>query len=342
MSLRQRLGALLYDWPRYRRAIRSGGWPLLHNRDETVTTDGRGVRCEWTFSSDIHVAKVFPSTGRRLMRLAFAQWPVSLRDEPEVQPGSPDLTFIIGHRGSDRLPHLLATLRSIAGQKDASIECIVVEQSQPREVEKTLPPWVRYLHLPPPDSDLPYCRSWAFNAAARLARGRILVLHDNDMLVPARYAAELVERGREGWQFFDLKRFVFYLTAEQTAEFFSGDLRTDLATTIVQNLKGGSIAATREAYFDIAGFDESFVGWGGEDNDFWDRAAVGGKVYEFGYLPLIHLFHEPQEGKRRGREAPAVRRYYEIRSIPPQQRIATLRQREMGQPSGPSVELPAR
>src|SRR2546430_11025933 len=63
MSLRHRIGALLYDWPRYRRAMRGGRWALMHNRNERVSTDGRGVRCEWRFTSDLHIAKVFPTLG---------------------------------------------------------------------------------------------------------------------------------------------------------------------------------------------------------------------------------------------------------------------------------------
>ncbi|HVR39200.1 MAG TPA: glycosyltransferase, partial [Thermoanaerobaculia bacterium] len=178
-------GALVYDWPRFLRHINTS-WTLIHNRDERITTDGRGVRCEWEFTSDLHIAKVFPSTSSWLMRRALRDWPITLRDQPSE--ATPDVTFLIGHRGTTRLPHLLATLRSIAGQKDIAIECIVIEQAATREIESALPQWVRYLHTPVPP-DLEYCRSATFNAGAEIARGRVLVLHDNDMLLPERYAA---------------------------------------------------------------------------------------------------------------------------------------------------------
>src|SRR2546430_5178580 len=116
MSLRHRIGALLYDWPRYRRAMRGGRWALMHNRNERVSTDGRGVRCEWRFTSDLHIAKVYPSLGVRLMERAFEQWPIVMADRPAADGPTPIVSFIVGHRGVDRLPHLLATLRSIAGQ----------------------------------------------------------------------------------------------------------------------------------------------------------------------------------------------------------------------------------
>jgi hypothetical protein len=334
MVLRQRVGALIYDWPRFLRVP----WLRMHNRRERVTHDARGVRCEWQYTSDLHIAKVFPSTGVRLMRRAFADWPIELRDAPLVSR-SPAVTFVIGHRGLARLPHLLATLRSIAGQRHVGVECIVVEQSARPEIASALPSWVRYVHTPIPVPDYEYNRAWTLNVGARLAQGELLVLHDNDMLCPARYAAEALERKREGWDFMEVKRFTFYLSEEDTRTVFeTGAVRTDLWSTIVQNLQGASIAAARDAYADIGGFDESFVGWGGEDNEFWERALERGRVYAFGYLPFIHLWHAPQPGKAAGTAAPAVQRYRELSRIPPAERMARLTRRAWGSPIAPASE----
>ncbi|HEY2830190.1 MAG TPA: galactosyltransferase-related protein [Thermoanaerobaculia bacterium] len=312
MSLRQRIGALIYDWPLYRRMRRSGRWELMHNRDETIATDGRGVACEWEFTSDLHIAKVLPSAGAALMRMAFAQWPI-VSDEVPERMGEPVISFVIGHRGVSRLPHLLATLDTIAGQREVAIECIVVEQDREPVVEKRIPQWVRYLFTPC-ESD--YNRAAAFNAGVAAARGEFVVLHDNDILVPAGYAREVVARGREGFELMNLKRFLFHLER----------LNDRVPRSIMQNAQGGSIAASKRAYIDIGGYDDEFVGWGGEDNDFWDRARAHGNVYGFGYLPMIHLHHEAQKGKG-DRAAPAVQRYYDIRSTPPEERITRLRER---------------
>ena len=292
----------------------------MHNRREHITRDGRGVRCDWEFTSELHVANVFPSAGARLMRAAFAQWPIVLRDE--IAAGaSPDVAFVIGHRGLERLPHLLTTLRSIAGQRGAAVECIVVEQDREPRIESQLPPWVRYVFT---RCETDYNRSATLNAGVDAARAPIVVLHDNDMLAPADYAAECVARTGEGFDFLELKRFTFYLAEAETARIFAtGEVRRNVPVTIVQNLLGATIAACREAYLRAGGFDEEFVGWGGEDVDFWERAEVSGKVYRFGYLPFLHLFHAPQKGKG-DRQAPAVQRYYNIRTIPPGKRIDRL------------------
>ncbi|MEA2570908.1 MAG: hypothetical protein QOI24_2909 [Acidobacteriota bacterium] len=324
MSIRTVAGALLYDLPRFVRALGRGRWRDMRNRAEKVTADGRGVRCEWEFTSDLHIAHVFPRAGAMLMRAAFAEWPIVLRDDVTAQ--KPDVSFVIGHRGLARLPHLLMTLKSIAGQRDVSIECVVVEQSMRPEIERELPSWVRYIHTPIPRDDYDYNRAWTLNAGVEAARAPVVILHDNDMLVPARYAAECVARVADGCDFLELKRFTFYLDEETTRRVFeSGELPPPVPSTIVQNLQGASIAARRDAYFDIGGFDESFVGWGGEDNEFWERGELGGRAYRFGYIPFLHLWHAPQKGKLQGNDAPAVRRYHELRSVAPAERIRRLR-----------------
>jgi len=328
-TLRALAGAVLRDWPRFEMSLRGLGsyrqlrtpWIAMRNRDERLTLDGRGARCEWIYTSDLHIARMFPASGLRLLDRALGDWPIEYADS--LRPADrPDVSFVIGHRGMDRLPHLLTTLRSIAGQHGVAAECIVVEQSEHREIESALPSWVRYIHTPLPHPGYDYNRGWAFNAGACAARSELLILHDNDMPAPALYAAEALARMREGWSFLDLKRFIFYLDA--------GGVRV---TNVLQNALGGSIAVARDAFFDIGGFDESFVGWGGEDNELRERADAAGRVYAFGYLPFLHLWHEPQQGKLDGE---SVRRYHELRKVPAQERIATLRARAWGSALGPS------
>jgi len=325
MPLRQFLGALAYDGLRFERAVR-GRWERMHNRNETITVNpsGRGVRCEWQWTSPVDYCRFVPRADVRLLRAALKEWPIRFSS---TRPGdaNPEVTFLIGHRGVSRTPHLLLTLQSIAAQSGVPIECIVIEQSHAREVEQSLPEWVRYIHQPAQKGE-PYKRAETFNAGAAAARGRILVLHDNDMLVPERYAAEIVAHVNAGWDAVDLKRFIFYLTEEETSRVLRDErLRLDeRSESVIQNLHGGSLAITRDAYDAIGGFDQTFIGWGGEDVEFWERASTR-PATRFGYLPIVHLWHAPQPEKLQANEAPAVKRYFDLAAIPAEERIARLK-----------------
>ncbi len=332
MYYRKLLSVLLKDWRRYRRALTGRGSSYLElcNRYEHLEAapDGKGYRCDWRWTSDLHAPKLLPALGLRLMKRALADHPIRRAPAPENSTQPPHVSFVIGHRGLARLPHLLATLESIAAQREVSFECVVVEQSNRPEAETLLPDWVRYTHTPLPRPDMPYSRSWTFNVGAAMARGHLLILHDNDMLVPQDYAAQVAAREREGYEVINAKRFVFYLDKAHSGRLMTAGV-LDFESSpeiVVQNLEaGGSFAITREAFFAVGGFDESFVGWGGEDNEFWERAQTR-NVWPYGYLPLVHLWHEPQPEKlnpERSTEALLKLRS----SIPARERIEELRER---------------
>ena len=333
--LKQKLGVVIYDllpflWairPALRVHSRENSWLRICNRNEQLiaNSDGQGVACDWQWTSDLHIAKVLPALGLRLMNRALADWPITLSPEPEAQTAPITVSFIIGHRGLARLPHLLLTLQSIAAQRNVSFECLVVEQSVKPEIRNQLPTWVKYVHTPLPYPDMPYCRSWTFNVGARIAKGELLILHDNDMLVPDQYAAELLTRYEEGSEVINLKRFIFYLSEAHAGRMLATwQLLWDEAPeTVMQNAQGGgSLAIARDAYFAIGGFDESFVGWGGEDNEFWERAATR-RLWPYGYLPFVHLWHAAQPGKHDAQRQTAEL-LEQLSAIPASQRIANL------------------
>lgn len=338
--LRRRLGALVRDVPRFEWHLRRGAgtWVYVRNRDERlIKSDSRNaVRCDWRWTSELHVAKVFPSAGLRLMHTAFGEWPVRMREAISPEPGPPQVSFIIPHKGSERTPNLLLTLRSIAGQSAARVECIVVEQGPESSIAAMLPPWVTHLLLAPPEGT-PFNKSWLLNCGVAAARADVVVLHDNDMIVPERWAAEIVALHAEGYDVIDPKRFIFYLDRAASARSFERGL-PDLSAppeSVVQNLTaGGTMAIARRAYEEIGGYDETFYGWGGHDTEFWER-AITRKSFQFGYLPLLHAWHASNPGKDRRDLDPGTRRYAELETVAVDERIAALRARPRGLSSGP-------
>lgn len=329
------------DLPGYAATILGipGGWRTVRNRSERLEAapDGSGYRCDWKWTSDLLAPKLIPPLGRLLMRRALADHPIRQAEAPSAPGGrDPEISFLIGHRGMARLPHLLATLQSIAAQKDAAVECIVIEQDTQSQLGPYLPPWVKLIHTPPPAVDMPYCRSWTFNVGAQHANAAVLVLHDNDMLVSEDYAAQILVRVRQGYEVVNPKRFVFYLTEAHAQRIFDGDasLLGGAPEAIVQNLEaGGSVAITREGYARIGGLDESFIGWGGEDNEFWERAQTL-RVWPWGYLPLVHLWHGGQPGKRDAQHRTATL-YRSRTQIEPEERIRRLHESPQGLMDGP-------
>ena len=352
-ALRRRVGAALIDWPAYewnlrgRDAAAGRHWTRIGNRRDRIEVGpgGRGARPGGRWTSRIHVCDVFPRLGARLMERALREWPVALADPPAADPrsagqadGAPDVSFVVGHRGTDRLPHLSLVLAGIAAQVGAAVECVVVEQSAQPEIAGRLPDWVRYVHTPAPAA-MPYSRSWAFNVGARAARGAILVFHDNDMLLPRGYAAEALAIRRNGYEVMNLKRFVFYLGERESLRVMAGNAIEGRPDVVIQNLEGGgSVAIDRDAFFALGGFDEAFVGWGGEDNEFWERCAVRA-VWPWGYLPLVHLHHEEQAGK--GRRDRATAALLDVRSrVPAAERVRELTARNFGRIEGPDPSYP--
>ncbi|MFN3629580.1 MAG: glycosyltransferase family 2 protein [Casimicrobiaceae bacterium] len=335
-------GIALWDAPIYWRAWRAGGeaWRAIRNRAERLepAPDGRGYRCLWQWTSELHAPRHVPALGRWLMRRALAAHPIGLADAPQAEPGGkPELSFLIGHRGMARLPHLLTTLRSIAAQREVAVECIVIEQDVASQLRPHLPPWVRLVHTPPPAPDMPYCRAWAFNIGARHARADVLVLHDNDMPVPTDYAAWILARCAQGYEVVNPKRFIFYLSEAHTRAVFehTADWLGAAPDAIVQNLEGGgSVAITRAAYEAIGGLDERFIGWGGEDNEFWERAQTR-RVWPWAGLPLVHLWHAAQLGKHDA-TYPTALHYRALARIDPRERIERLRTVPQGCMQGPA------
>ena len=336
-SLRQKIGALLIDVPRflwavYGPTVQGAHWTRYGNRRDRLRfdSDGRGVACDWESTRTLHLCDVFPWSGRRLLTAALRDCPIRFMETPgpfASTSAAPDVCFIIGHRGEERLPHLLLVLKSIAAQQDVRFECIVVEQDMAPLVRDRLPGWVKYVHAPVSSPETPYIRSLAFNVGARLAAAPLLVFHDDDMLVPAEYAAEILRCRNQGYEVINLKRFIFYLAKRDgPGGLFAWDEQGLPMDAVIENLEaGGSVAITREAFEAIGGFDEDFVGWGGEDVEFWQRARTR-RVWNFGYLPLVHLWHPSQPGKYPKKRTPGMERLRQLSAIPPEQRIRALRE----------------
>lgn len=299
-TLKEKIGCISLDLPRLAPALLlRKQWIKASNRGEALQVEEGGVITDslGPWSSDIYACHVYPWIGRRLMHNALHQWPVGFTVKG-LTATKPDVSFVIPHRGADRLPLLIMVVRSILAQIDASVECVVVEQNDQREVYN-LPEGVKYIHLPHPTDPAGWMKSWAFNVGVDAAKADIVVCHDGDILLPRLYAREVLRHIKDGgFESAHLQRFLFCLGRTDTHEFIeSCTIRNNITPERVrQNWQGGTLAIRKAAFEKIGGYDERFVGWGGEDNEFFDRCKTL-RSWRRGYLPFVHLWHEPQAGK---------------------------------------------
>lgn len=141
----------------------------------------------------------------------------------------------------------------------------------------------------------------------------VLVIADSDVLIdPAalRAAVARVESGEHPWAV--PHRMVLRLNADRTRAWYAG-ARSAIEPTglarpgYVGFAGGGLLVVPRVGYEASGGIPDGFVGWGGEDQ------ALGivldtclGKHWR-GASDLVHLWHEPQASKARGRSGNQIR-----------------------------------
>lgn len=148
--------------------------------------------------------------------------------------------------------------------------------------------------------DGPFNRSAAVNLAARDAGDwQVAVIADADTIVPPRQLEQAVTTAATGGRLVAAFTNVVELAqgcAEQLLD--TGDLslntlafeqiRTDAIAT-----QSSALAISRALWDRIDGFDEKFVGWGGEDNAFWKAAEIYGGTPQRVEGSAFHLWHEP-------------------------------------------------
>lgn len=315
-------------------------WTHLRNRKERliINPDGPGVKCNWKWSSPLHAPQVIKPWGKKLFQRAFEDWPVVFRDLSKTSQ-SPDISVIFAHAGTERVPQLCSVIRSLGGQQDVTVECLVVDLSE-EPVGNLLPAGVCYEYIDTSHLQPGWYKSWAYNMGARMAQGKILLFHDGDICMPAGYCKAVHKTMTEdSYEAASLQRFLFYLN-EKTSEKIQQTeiLPATYPETILQNWKGGTIAILRERFFDIGGYDEGFVDWGGEDTEFFDRCRIL-KQMDFGNIPFLHLWHQPQSGRRVVTNPNTETILPWRNSIARRERCDELRQRKFGMKAGPDPLL---
>lgn len=179
-------------------------------------------------------------------------------------------------------------------------EVILVEQDTHSKISHLNLP-VRHIFT---KSKMPFNRSWGFNVGAKAAKSDVLVLTDCDLMMdPYKFIEAL--RLISTYECVSPYSSVIDLDAQES----NGRLdqimsinRPGRGETDNQkiNICGGMTMFRKEAFLRIGGYNEDFVGWGGED-DFMAIKVKNFLSWHEQNARCYHLFHE--------REAPDMKWY---------------------------------
>jgi hypothetical protein len=120
-------------------------------------------------------------------------------------------------------------------------------------------------------------RSEALNRGIALASNPYIVTTDIDIIFPANFREEVQS-------IIEPNTFMVFDTYEMGKQIHSG-------------IPGFCTVFDRELCLKIGGWDENFVGYGHEDNDFRDRMITGGANFIHLPLPIEHIPHPPVKDK---------------------------------------------
>ncbi len=215
-----------------------------------------------------------------------------------------DVSVVIPFRGADA--HRIANLQKVFGYLHATLkgaEFLIIEQDDASLIRDL--PELRPARLKLMRDAGPFNKAKLLNLGARHASRDILLMCDADMIISGEALERTIAVIRKDLEFVRPYEHLIDLDANATGQYLSDELTPhsepslgDVAPSDRSQfgeqlcLAGGVFAIRKNAYERLGGFDERFMGWGGEDNAFSDlvqRHVPTAAVYRGGVA--WHLWH---------------------------------------------------
>ena len=203
-----------------------------------------------------------------------------------------------GAPGSERRANLDAVLAWL--KRTPEIEVVVVEQDAfPRLLPPLAHDGARVVFA---YNAGPFNKSWGLNVGARASGGSVLLFGDADVIVPGGLSAAAALCAERGQVVKPYRELVDLTPGEsERVRQLGGDAAVARDAGAPRNrdgvgerlvLCGGWFAIRRDAFAALGGFDERFVGWGGEDDAMTLKVErVRLATYELDGGPALHLWH---------------------------------------------------
>ena len=211
-----------------------------------------------------------------------------------------DLSYLVTWRDDGtaaRRANLAAVLAWVRSLPD--VEPVVVEQDDEPRAGPALRDGARWVFCHNPG---PFNKSWGLNVGARMTRAPLLAFGDADVIC-ARTWSRTVDSLRERAAIAKPYSHLIDLTEEESARVRAGQwtFQPQRAAGAPPNREGqgefvvyagGLFLLRREVFEQVGGFDERFLGWGGEDDAMTMRLMATGRpwVIQEG-SPALHLWH---------------------------------------------------
>ncbi|WP_293961457.1 glycosyltransferase [uncultured Fusobacterium sp.] len=241
----------------------------------------------------------------------------------------------------NRLEHLRALCLCLIKQEEKPDELIISDDGSSEKVmdfiEDLFPKMdfkVKHIY----QKDLGFRKTRALNNGVREAEGDVLVFCDQDLIFPESHIKNIkkeIKRGiflmgrpystnenEKNTIVFNLEKNKSYMESidiipKEYVISVRKTLKKDKNRRILNKiglnkrgikLVGMSYAMYKEDYIAVNGYDEKYMGWGFEDDDFGNRLMVFGvKGKEFDYEPIqLHLYHPYDSTKKQS----ANEKYY--------------------------------
>ncbi len=204
----------------------------------------------------------------------------------------PKITYVIAYQHRpDRLQNLRRVLEWL--QPFQGLEILIIEQDKKSKVAE-LNLRAKHIFI---KSNMPFDKAWAFNVATRYVTTPIIIFGDSDLVMHPNAFIQAVQQ----LDFYDCVN-PYNSVVDLTPQESQMDLNTVLqinrigrgeAADDIQKvpLCGGIIMFKKEKLYEIGGWNESFYGWGAED-DFQSMKVKTFLTYTTMFNKCYHLYHE--------------------------------------------------
>lgn len=239
-----------------------------------------------------------------------------------ASPALDSISYVIPYRDIGRVDSIIDVIDNVRAQRFPVIDIVVAEHDVIRKCPSIIARHVMEMR----DGDRPFNKAIAFNRGVYSALFDKIVLHDADMLVPVNYTAKVYNL-LNTYESCHIGKTVTYLDQEPSEFVHKNKLVLHgMATSrVIGYYEGGSLACTKSSYSKIGGFNESFVGYGVEDCEFYERLSLGTKWHGTRTENLIHLWH-PRSTEWNHCHIKNTEIYNGLKKQPLEQRIVALRQ----------------